>query len=320
MHSSTSSSETEKVNAAAGTRGAHPLFQLLILLALALAGLELAGRVGFVRISRIQRRTADQYKEAISLPKIVNGKPTLLVVGNSLMLEGVDIPQFRSELSDRYHVAPFFIERTAYVDWYYGLRRLFNAGSRPSTVLLGLSVNNVMVENVRDEYFAYFMLSGSDYVDLVRTLKLDPTTASNYLFANVSGWLGSKAEIRNWLLFRMMPDVEKFGHALQRPGAQFPDATVLRVARARLTMLQRLCDEHAARLLIVVPPILAPSDQSEVILKAGELAGVPVIVPIQPGYLGADNFRDGYHLNAQGAHRFTRLLSVQLPDYLAARL
>src|ERR1051326_1197161 len=67
---------------------------LLLLAALAVGSgaLELVTKYGFSRISKIQRRIENEYADSVKIRPIENGRPSVLLCGNSLLLEGVDFP------------------------------------------------------------------------------------------------------------------------------------------------------------------------------------------------------------------------------------
>src|SRR4051812_45762801 len=103
-------------------------------------GIEAVARVGFDRMSRIQRRTVDEYQAART---IGHGPATdqkqLLLVGNSLLEEDVRFEDLRAALFPRWNTRRFVAEQTFYIDWYYGMKRLFRVGARPDVVVLMLS-------------------------------------------------------------------------------------------------------------------------------------------------------------------------------------
>jgi hypothetical protein len=277
--------------------------------------LELIGAIGFVHVSRIQRRIDAEYKAAIRLRPTVNGKPTLLVLGNSLLLEGINVPELQKETTEEYRASSFTVEQTVYADWYYGIRRLVHAGAHPSVILLGLSINHLVADGVRGEYFGHFLMDRPDFPSVVRREKLDPTPASTLLFANLSGWVGSKTEIRNWLLVKTMPDIDSLGVLLQAHGPPPPTAAyLLEVARRRLLELQKVCAPYGTRVLLVVPPSQDVREPYYAAEQAGRQADVTVLVPYRPGEMPPRNYRDGYHLNREGAMLFTRRLASQLPS------
>lgn len=286
------------------------------LLAAICVATELVGSFGFVHISRIQRRIDTTYKDALRLrPAASDGRPTLLVAGNSLPLEAVDVPGLEKELSSRWQVSGFFIEQTGSMDWYYGLRKLFHDGARPSAILLGLATTHLSVPAVRGEYFAHFMLLPADAFELSARLQLDRTTSSNYFLASLSGWMGAKSEIRKWLLLRSMPDFDEVA-LLLRPGPpRLPDRLRGTIAE-NLQSLNKLCHQYGSRLVIVVPPTLDKRDPYEIDQAAGQDAGVPVLVPVHPGDFAPEDFEDGFHLNATGREKFTRAVASELPGAL----
>ena len=160
--------------------GARPVLYAAVLLALVAALLEFTGSYGFVHISRIQRRIASEYQAATHLRPIVSAKPTLLVLGNSLLHEGFDLPEFQNAAHGDYLATRFIVEQTGYVDWYYGIRRLFHEGMRPRVILLGMSVNQFVGDGVRGEYFARYLLDTQDLPSVIEREKLAPTPASTF--------------------------------------------------------------------------------------------------------------------------------------------
>jgi len=63
----------------------------------------------------------------------------ILLVGNSLLNEGVDFPQFTADMPTKWRIKRLVIESTTYIEWYYGLGRIFRDGARPDLVCLMLS-------------------------------------------------------------------------------------------------------------------------------------------------------------------------------------
>src|SRR5882757_4620244 len=109
--------------------------------AVVLLGAELLSRYAFPRMSQIESRIEMDEREAMSIRNSDPGSPpTVLLIGNSLLLEGLDYPKIRTEMGSDARVVRFVIERTDYLDWYYGLRHMFGSGVRPSLVVLCLNL------------------------------------------------------------------------------------------------------------------------------------------------------------------------------------
>ena len=309
MPSSTSNSEPR-----AATRA---IALLLAGLFLYCAMLELVTGRGFSRVSRTQRRIFQDWTAAKSIsPRAPNDPPTLLVVGNSLLLDGVSL---QKDLAPGYRVALLPIENTQFEDWYFGLQRLFAEGSHPSTVVLCLSTRQMMSRATDGEYFAHFLMQKRDLFAVRKESQLDNTMTSAYFFANRSAWLGSRAQIRNWLLQEIMPNSETLirffpGKTPPMPPKDQVVATVL----PHLLAMDQLCHSNGVRLLIVVPPTLSHEDASADIQEAAAQHSIPVLIPLLPSDVTPDEFHDGFHLNAQGSARFTHRLASDLLQKLNA--
>jgi hypothetical protein len=278
------------------------------------ATLELVTRKGFSRVSRTQRRVYEDLTAAKSLaPRASSEQPTMLVVGNSLLLDGVDRASLAKELVPNYQVALLPIENTQFEDWYFGLRRLFAEGSRPSVVVVCLSTRQMMSRATDGEYFAYYLMQGRDLLAVKRESQLDNTNTSAYFFANRSDWLGSRAQIRNWLLQEIMPNLEHLigffpGKTPPMPSKEQVVAGVL----PHLLALNQLCNSNGTHLVVVVPPTLSHDDASADVQDSAAHEGISVLVPLRPSDVTSGEFHDGFHLNAQGAARFTHRLASDL--------
>src|SRR4030081_1134941 len=74
--------------------------------------------VTYARVSR-------QYDEAVKMRPAGPGEPPcVLMVGNSLLLHGVELNRLRALTSGSMRIYPIFLEATGYYDWLYGLQRL----------------------------------------------------------------------------------------------------------------------------------------------------------------------------------------------------
>ena len=312
MPSSTSNSDLR-----AATRAIAVLLTGLLLYC---AGLELVTRKGFSRVSRTQRRIYQDLSDSKSLaPRTSNRQPTVLVVGNSLLLDGVDRVSLKKDLAPNYQVTLLPIENTQFEDWYFGLHRLFAEGSRPGIVVICLSTRQMMSRATDGEYFAYYLMQERDLLAVKRESQLDNTNTSAYFFANRSGWLGSRAQIRNWLLQEIMPNLEHLiGVFPGKTPPMPPKEQVVAGVLPHLLSLNQLCNSNGIRLVVLVPPTLSHDDASAEIQDAAALEGIPVLVPLRPSDVSPDEFHDGFHLNPRGAARFTHRLASDLLQKLSA--
>src|SRR5437773_7527962 len=139
------------------SRALNPTEAMVLLLALAgcyLGALELAARLLLPHLSQAQHRSAADYGVARSLPRRwPDGSASVLIVGNSLLVDGIDRVDLQRRMPG-YHIALYPVEGTTYLDWYFGLRRLFSEGARPSLVILAVSVRHVLSDSTNGEAFA----------------------------------------------------------------------------------------------------------------------------------------------------------------------
>jgi hypothetical protein len=286
---------------------------LLTGLAVILLGLELASPVILTHLSRIERREEGESRAARTLRTLTpDGRPTVLFVGNSLLLEGIDIDSLRDNLAPQYAVSRFAIEQTHYLDWYFGLRRLLQEGSRPSVIVLTLATDQLASHFTLGESFARRQMSARDFPLVVRESKLDKTTASTYLFAHWSNWLANKGFIRQDVLILLVPHFRELAGRIADHAPHINNPSVLvGMAQQRLPELHDLAQAYGIKVVLLVPPTLR-QDHSQEIQEMGDRIGVPVWVLSPPGEFSRDLFRDGFHLNQQGSGIFTERLAKQI--------
>jgi hypothetical protein len=284
-------------------------------------GVEATARVALDRSSKIQRRMVQEYRLARSIG--ADGDTSeghLLVVGNSLLDEGVDFARVQKALAG-WDARRFMVEQTYYYDWYYGLKRLLREGAHPDVVAVMLSVGQWMPTTTRGDYSAQYLFSTADLPDIARDLSLHPTQATDMFFSNISKFWGARAEMRNFVLGHTLPDI---GHLMEltQPVNHRPlvDEEVERAVSPRIERLKRLLNEHGSQLVLVIPPMLDPSDGAPGLARAAKNAAVTTLVPVTSGAFGPQLYRDGFHLNTVGASAFTERLIPQLQSELGSAI
>ncbi len=291
---------------------------LLAGLALILLGLEASSPFILTRLSKTERRVETEMKAAYTLqPVTADGRPTVLLAGNSLLLEDVQLDRLKDNLAPSFEVSRLGIEQTHYLDWYFGLRRLLQQGARPSVIVLSLATDQLASRFTLGESFAHRQMSARDFPLTVRKANLDRTTASTYFFAHWSQWLADKGFIRQDALILMVPNFRYLAGRIADHGPHVDDPQLLlRMAEERLGELHELERTYGVRIVLLVPPELHP-DHSQEVQELGAKASVPVLVPSPPGEMPRDLYRDGFHLNRHGAEFFTARLTEQLRAELA---
>jgi hypothetical protein len=267
----------------------------------------------YARISR-------QYDEALKIrPAGAGEPPSVLMVGNSLLLHGVEVNRLQALTSSSMRLHPIFLEATGYYDWLYALHGLFLRGARPQVVVVGVGVNYFLENGVRQDYTPMLFFNVRDTLAVASDLKLDRTATSNLLLAHSSTFWDTRSAIRMQVLNHMVPHLEDlFSLVNHKPsvpeGREFAQITIPRLQR-----LREMCEANGAALILLVPPTLASENAVGQMAAAARAAGVDVSVPIDPAALSAKFYQpDGMHLNRDGALLFTSALAKDLPEKVMA--
>src|SRR5581483_2047859 len=182
---------SENQNARTYIRAAWVLLGGCLLVACAVEG---GARLMLDRVSKIQRRTAEEFRLAQTIGADTCGRKHMLLVGNSLLDEDVRFDRVRDALAGDWDARRFVIEQTYYYDWYYGLKRLFREGARPDVVIVMLTSRQWIHPDVRGDYSAQYLIGTADLLDAARDLALNATQATDLVVANASKFWGTRAE------------------------------------------------------------------------------------------------------------------------------
>jgi len=276
--------------------------------------LELLSTYLLKQYSGTYLRVLKQYGEAVASRHADPGEPaSVLIVGNSLLLAGVDVDRLQHLTSSSLRIYPIFLEATTYYDWLYGLRRLFRQGARPQVVVVGLPVSSFLANGVRQEYAPLMLFDAREVLDASSDLGLDRTAESNLLLEHWSRFWDTRSILRAQILCHLIPrSQDLFMLAKGKPaipqGIEFD-----RMAISRLHRLRELCEEHGAKLILLIPP--TPSSETAVrrMATASRKAGVETLVPVDSSLLATWYYQsDETHLNSKGAALFTSALATSL--------
>jgi hypothetical protein len=266
--------------------------------------------------SETYARVSQEYEEAVKMRPAKASEPTsVLMVGNSLLLYGVDVDRLKNLTAGRVHVCPIFLEATAYYDWLYALQRLFRDGSRPQFVVLGVGVNGFVANSVRQEYAPLMLFDLRDSLSVASDLHMDRTATSNFLLAHSSVFWDTRSVFRTQILRHAVPHYQELVLLLKPQPAIPPAPQFQAIANSRLLQLRSLCEAHGAKLILLVPPTPSSEDAVRQMTIASQKAGVDTLVPIDPTALSAKYYLpDELHLNSEGAAIFTTALAEFLPQ------
>ncbi len=297
----------------------HFTICLVTIVALVLVLAETVTRAAFDKTSKVQVREVAQRKEVLSISDSPGSSPVhLAVLGNSLMLDGIDEPLLRQNMGSQVIPVPYFVLGTEYVDWYFALSRLFDEGMRPRYVLLGLSPAQLASSRIKGDYSSRYLFRVRDLPAVARQTHMDLTSTSSLFLAHFSEFYGTREITRGYLISQAMPGVgallhNKLGVA---HATEIDSETLRRIALQRLAGLDAMCRAYGGRLIVVVPPTEQPG--ADIIRDAGESMNIPVLTPFSVRELDLTNYQDDhFHLNVKGAHTFTASLATLLQQTLA---
>jgi hypothetical protein len=265
--------------------------------------------------SQTYARVSRQYAEAVKIRPAAPGEPTsVLMVGNSLLLKGLDVDRLRDLTSRTLRIYPVLLEGTGYYDWLYGLRHLFREGARPQVVVVGLEVNTSLENGVWEES-PKMLLAARDVFGVASDLGLDRTATSNLLLSHYSTFWEKRSFFRRQILLRTVPHFDELFPFIRSQLTIPQDVEFESIAMPRLRNLRELCRAHGARLILLIPP--TPSSEGAVhrMAIASQKVGVEALIPIDPRALSARFYQsDAIHLNSEGAVRFTSAVASDLPN------
>jgi hypothetical protein len=280
--------------------------------------LEAATRVGFERVSKLERRTAIEYREARTLTGTAAGQtPSVLVLGNSLIYEAMDYPAIQKAAAPEVRVQRFVIEQTHYLDWYYGIRRLVAEGSRPDYMVLCLAPTHLVNNVIRGEYSSYYLFQASDIRSVARDEGYSLTQETGLFAAHYSLYYAGRANLRVFLMNRLdTPYADLLHYFTLNPPKELPSAEIERIVESRLRMLSEAVQGKTHIALLLPPGSMAGEPE---IRTAAERVGIPFLTPVHSGEFPPSLYRDGFHVNETGAEKFTMALAPQLKALVANR-
>jgi hypothetical protein len=318
VHSSTFSSSTEA--APANGSGASGFIARIVIVGCMLLVAEAVARLVLVPASNTQRRIEAALGASLKLSSS-SRHPSVLIVGNSLLVEGIQTDSLRAQTSIALDVQPVGIEQTMYFDWLYGLRHLQARGSRPDVVAVMLPRVHVISSFFRGPYSVFRLVDTPDIPALARDIGVHPTISSGYYLAEVSAFYSMRSNLRAVLLPRMVPRMDMLvpvfgGYARFSKKVVPPPVDTLTLALERLRRMKQMVESMGARFLWIIPPSgVEPATfdpSNDLTRRAARELGVEVFETEQRAAYPASSYRDGFHLNDQGALRYTLELSTEL--------
>ncbi|HEY5759640.1 MAG TPA: hypothetical protein VIU34_27655, partial [Steroidobacter sp.] len=305
MLSSTSSSEPAAGNSRSDLVRATKVL-LACVVALCLTA-EVGARLLVPKMSNTLNRISIESNAAKSVVLSDRATKEMLILGNSLLIAGVDVAQLNGPLEPKWRGVRFGMEQTTYYDWYFGMKRLTAEGARPSAFVVCFEPRHLIGSSVRTELFAYYLMRTGDTLDVARALDLTPSGTAELVAANVSAFWALRKEIRKNVLGRLLPSVQDLTKLITRGhGTAAPQLNDLLITgRPRLEAMRATADAAGAKLILVMMPPVT-SEFTPALHQLGKELGVPILTPLTDQDLAPGDYEpDQYHLNSNGRSRFT---------------
>ncbi len=261
-----------------------------------------------------------EIRTAEALRSTPGGPRPVLVVGNSLVLHGIDVAAVEQGLGPGYETTKVAIVDSGYEDWLYGVMSLLDRGSRPDAVVLGISPAQLVTDRPPTGTTARFLWTVPNLTRYAIDARPGLTAATDLLFEHVSQFFALRNQVRQDSRRLLVPGYVEMSRDFFVRAPIAPDVHVdAPIAEARLRALSAACAARGVRFVYLLIPTHAPDDADlEATLEdAGQRAGVPVLVPLSNHGLDPAWLLDGYHLNVAGASAFSARAGQALRALLA---
>jgi hypothetical protein len=278
--------------------------KIKLLLTVLLVGYVLLEMGSYARMHRSDgrgRRIVEELKEAIALrPLSADGKPTVLLVGNSLIREGLDMDAARAQMGSRYDVHRMIVESTEYPDWRYALPSLFERGARPSYVVLTISPLQMNSHMPLFLETTHYLLTPREVIAMSRAEDGGPSSYAMHFLEYASPYWGTRTSAQTALKDKI-PGYRSllYAWAANKIGPQNFEAK-------RMQELAEICRRYHVRLVYVALPANNPNGGHDArqIQNAAEVNGVLYLRPIADSDLHGDEYTDFIHLSEAGKAKF----------------
>ena len=286
----------------------------------------------FETMARVFAPTLDYDREHIhAFPEIVeemdqDDHPRILVLGNSLLMHGVDEALLEKELvqatSGSCHVTKVTPVGTAIRDWTYLYDTYFTElDTHPDVVVIGFVAHHVPDQyELRMRRLTRHFCSLGNLGNCLREEGRNFETRALGALSHFSALYGDQPEWQ-WIVSPAV--IPEFGRSVRRINRLLDDEAERRMTMSnaptprtylRLTRLMEAFRMHGVKAYCVPMPQPESWDLDPGAAEAISAQGATLVdARAIPGMTQSD-FLDGYHLGAPGRERFTRFLARALAD------
>ena len=263
-------------------------------------GLELFGRFGVVRASRVEARIqgAMSHAERTLTSPAREGVTRILVLGNSIANDGVDLALLERELEPRAIVVSGIVEDTTWLDWRYFLSRVGRGNWRPELVLFVCRPMHFAMTNTRGRYGASRLYGFADIPEIASRTGRDATRTSELMFARLSAFYGFRTELTKIALTTGIP-IRGIRRAFRAPTAGSPSMPSFSSIRGESRGTRTIAAAMGAK--IDRDPAGAHNSASASRPSRSRARRRFAYPSIADDAWPIEKFADGFHLGAEGA-------------------
>lgn len=290
--------------------------KIKVLLSVLLAGYVLLEAGSYARMHRPGgrgRRIATELREAVALrPLSAQGKPTVLLLGNSLIREGLDMDALRTQMASQYDVHRLILESTEYPDWRSAMPSLFERGARPSYVVMTISPLQMNSNMPLFLETTHYLLTLHEVLRVSRVNHDGPSDYAMHLLEYASPYWGTRTSAQTAVKDKI-PGYRSLLYAWAEGAAkpQHFDAH-------RMQELEEICRQYNVRLIYAALPSNNPYGDHDAgqIQQAAATYGVPYLRPVADSDLHGDDYTDFIHLSESGRAKFMPVFVPALTETL----
>ncbi len=261
--------------------------------------------------------------EAMATRLEPRGRSNVLLLGNSLTRCGIDQGMLREgwrlPSGGAAQVETMYPDASGILEWGQGFRRyVMETGSRPEVVVVGTGrVHLIDSSEVQSERLAAWLVPKDERWAFVKDQKWGLEEAIPFWLASWSRLFANRERIEPLVFYRLVPGYEEASRLINHERGLVKAGDLGGVEQGAVTTrhLQRLIDDVAkvgARLVVVAMPVPEKYELPREVVEVLKANGVLVIDGGSEPAMEVERFPDGYHLDAEGARRFTTLLIERL--------
>lgn len=273
----------------------------------------------FTRVLHNRRRITLAVEQSIREAAAIRpapGRKQALFLGNSLIFDDVAQPALQDAMGRDCVVHTVGVSGSTYYDWEYGLRALFQRGSRPDVVVFAISPSQYLRAPTVTPMIVSQLWTNREVFAYRRDQNLRPTALTELLFERHSTFFALRDIVRIYAR-KAIPGFAGLVGAWARPTPSLPtenQAPSKGAYSEKLRLLTRSLPP-GTRLIVLIPPTNQPNDAANepYLRAAANELGIPVEEPVREYQWPPTKFQpDAYHLNHRAAIEYSRLVGADI--------